>query len=800
MIAALMLMFTAWLPAVAEPFNTSHLSFELNDDATGYIVRGNYEGVLKPSGTVIIPDEHNGLPVVKIADLGFANWNKFTTLSLPNTIKEIGRKAFEYCSAMTTLTIAEGSCLETIGENAFYSCKNLGELSLPGTVTTMGQLAFGNTGLVTVTLGEGITAIPAHTFNSSSKLKNINFPASCTTIGNYAFSGCGFESLEFPGTITAIGDGAFASCSQLTTLVINVPAIGAETFSYCTAMQSLKIGKDVASIGDKAFARCGALNEIEVAADNSAYDSRENCNALIHTATNTIITGSNATTIPASVTAIGEAAFGYCRFATITIPDNVATIGASAFYGCGSLEAVVLPAGLTRIEEATFGNCYNLAGVTIPDGVTFVGKDAFKSCSALTAITLPASITEYGLQAFYSTGLTAVTSARRTAVVADAELFGDTGCEVYSSATLTVPFGSKQNYSYNTPWSQFSNVKEGIGNSVLAAPVFSVDGGTYDDNVQLAITNPNDRGTIYYYTANDATVREYTTPITIHSPFYGNVVAIVTDGNDISECTTQFYDVNIPSLGISVGGIQVNEKNKNNVLGDYSVRYDDKSRILYLSSANISCKGEPSGIEIDDSSITIMLSGNNYISGAEFGIMTGYYGSGTLTIAGTDSETDALFIEPSNEWGEGIYVYLSNLIVENCKLVSNGGQHGITMKAGEGVKDGALEIDNARVELTAAKSAISGVFNFALGERLAILEPEGAEFVPCDGKGNFDNVQIDGAVQTHVVIGKIGSGVAEIDAVGPAGDNAIYDINGRRLERITQPGFYIVGGKKVIVR
>ncbi|MEE0908073.1 MAG: leucine-rich repeat domain-containing protein, partial [Muribaculaceae bacterium] len=312
MIVALMIL-SMWLPASAEPFNSSFLSFELNEDESGYIVRGVYDGVPKPSGNVIIPAEYNGKPVVKIKELGFANWNKFTTLTLPNTIKEIGYKAFEYCSEMTTLTIAEGSSLTTIGENAFYSCKKLESVSLPGTVTTMGQLAFGNTGLVTVTLGEGITEIPAHSFYASSKLKNINFPESCTKIGAHAFSGCAFEALVFPTTIAEIGDGAFASCTQLTALDINVPTIGAEAFSYCSAIQTLTIGKDVASIGNLAFAHCGALNSIEVAAENAVYDSRESCNALVNTATNTILAGSNSTVIPESVTSIGDFAFSTCR-------------------------------------------------------------------------------------------------------------------------------------------------------------------------------------------------------------------------------------------------------------------------------------------------------------------------------------------------------------------------------------------------------------------------------------------------------------------------------------------------------
>ena len=143
-------------------------------------------------------------------------------------------------------------------------------------------------------------------------------------------------------------------------------------------------------------------------------------------------------------------------------------------------------------------------------------------------------------------------------------------------------------------------------------------------------------------------------------------------------------------------------------------------------------------------------------------MMPQYSIGGTLTIAGSGSENDALVIDVADEWGDGIYVYLSNMKIENCGLVINGGSHGIMYKAGEGVIDGGLEIDNARVDVTAGESAVGGVFRFTLGEGLSILEPAGAEFVTCDGKGNFENIQIGGEVQKHVVIGKKGSEIEQL--------------------------------------
>ncbi len=126
------------------------------------------------------------------------------------------------------------------------------------------------------------------------------------------------------------------------TIPNSVTSIGERAFYKCTGLTSVTIPNSVTSIGDRAFGSCSGLTSIKVESGNSVYDSRENCNAIIETATNTLISGCKNTIIPKSVTYIGDYAFSGCSGLTsITIPNSVTSIGERAFYSCN---------GLTRID------------------------------------------------------------------------------------------------------------------------------------------------------------------------------------------------------------------------------------------------------------------------------------------------------------------------------------------------------------------------------------------------------------------------------------------------------------------
>ena len=170
---------------------------------------------------------------------------------------------------------------------------------------------------------------------------------------------------------TEIGEMAFAFCDSLKNITIpeSVTEIGVKAFSDCTSLESITIPESVTKIGNLAFVRCSSLKSIVVAEGNPAYDSRECCNAIIETETNTLIAGCETTIIPGTVTKIGRSAFNCITLLeSITLPESVTEIGRCAFIGCKSLTTITLPTGVDEIEEGAFEGCYSIATIFVPAG------------------------------------------------------------------------------------------------------------------------------------------------------------------------------------------------------------------------------------------------------------------------------------------------------------------------------------------------------------------------------------------------------------------------------------------------
>jgi hypothetical protein len=222
-------------------------------------------------------------------------------------------------------------------------------------------------------------------------LTSIIIPNSVRSIVDSAFEVCtSLSSITLSNGLTSIGNGAFSECYSLS--MINIPSgvtsIGYYAFSECDSLYRVNIPSGVTSIGDYVFFYCDSLSNITVENGNPNYDSRDNCNALIETATNTLLRGCSTTVIPNSVTSIGNGAFSECySLSMINIPSGVTSIGDYAFSYCDSLSSITIPYSVTSIRNEAFRKCTSLTSITIPSGVTSIGDYAFEYCDSLTSIT-----------------------------------------------------------------------------------------------------------------------------------------------------------------------------------------------------------------------------------------------------------------------------------------------------------------------------------------------------------------------------------------------------------------------------
>ena len=204
----------------------------------------------------------------------------------------------------------------------------------------------------------------------------------------YNKNGDGTVSVTFKGSYSDsyvdeyTGDVVIPSSVTYSETTYSVNSIGDRAFSGCSGLTSVTIPNSVTSIGTAAFAFCSGLESIVVESGNSKYDSRDNCNAIIETATNTLLAGCKNTTIPNSVTSIGENAFWGCSGLTsVSIPNSVTSIGENAFSGCKGLNSVTIPNSVSSILPYAFAGCGGLTSVNIPNCVIFIGWGAFSGCN-----------------------------------------------------------------------------------------------------------------------------------------------------------------------------------------------------------------------------------------------------------------------------------------------------------------------------------------------------------------------------------------------------------------------------------
>jgi hypothetical protein len=303
----------------------------------------------------------------------------------PDGLVYAGKVALTYKGAMpanTSINLIDGT--KGIAEDAFRYCTSLISVTIPNSVTNIGNADFYNcTSLTSITVDpgnpnyatqDGILYNKAKTeilFIPSEISGNVTIPNGVTSIGVWAFFGyTSLTSITIPDSVTSIEDAAFYECTSLTSVTIgnSVTSIGEVAFYGCTSLTGVTIPNSVTSIGRMAFTECISLTSINVDAAHTIYSSVD---GVLYNKNKTVLiqypakkTGSSFT-IPDSVTGIVEGAFADCTsLISVTIPNSVTSIGRVAFYGCTGLTSITIPDKVTSIEEYTFYDCASLTSVT----------------------------------------------------------------------------------------------------------------------------------------------------------------------------------------------------------------------------------------------------------------------------------------------------------------------------------------------------------------------------------------------------------------------------------------------------
>lgn len=410
----------------AVSYYSGDYEYEYADDNT--VIITDYSG---SDSNLTIPSTLDGDTVTCIGESAFWGTDSLKAVKIPDTVTSIGKYAFQECTKLRKVTL--GKSVERIETYAFEYCTALSDITFPDSLISIGSLAFSDTkwlknqpyGLVyagkvlyddyysdavDVVIEPGTKGIAEKAFNECKTLKSVVIPDSVVNIGDWAFDGCtslesvnipssvtnigegtfrsckALPGIDIPDTVTKIGDQAFDSCSSLKNIVIpdSVTDIGRIAFSGCKSLTEINIPASVIFIRENAFRDCSALNKLTVDKSNEFYDSRNNCNAIIDSETDTLLRGCAKTKIPSTVKAIGSTAFSSCNtIKSFTIPDTITEIGNSAFHSCKALTEITIPDSVDSIFGSAFYGCTSLKSVTIPASVTYIGNEAFGYYEAL---------------------------------------------------------------------------------------------------------------------------------------------------------------------------------------------------------------------------------------------------------------------------------------------------------------------------------------------------------------------------------------------------------------------------------
>lgn len=445
----------------------------------------------------------------------FKNCESITSVKMPS-VRYLPENTFEECSNLTSVDMPS---VTNIGSRAFKNCGSLTSVNMPS-VTDISSYAFDGCSSLTSVDMPLVTNISSYAFSSCSSLTSVDMPL-VTRIGDYAFGGCPIRKLYLPTTLTSIAEYCFASTREITLAATTPVALATNAlWNYVvirvpeSAVNDYRTAAGWSNYKDQIFSmsditdydvpvtaqekesgllnvltqdKLGKVVSLKVTGTINGYDIMVIRNKMpylhyldltdativandfeyytgYHTEDNII--GNNmfaglgklvSVKLPKNATSIRNGALYDCSsLVEVVLPVKLESIGGSAFSYCSNLTNIDLPPTLKTIGWNAFNGCSRLENISLP-GVESIDGYAFGSCSKLTEVRIPSTLKSIGDGAFDIQGLKKVYTYTVEPINIGQGTFPKT---TYETATLYIPKQSKNNYYWNTQWSQFAKLEE----------------------------------------------------------------------------------------------------------------------------------------------------------------------------------------------------------------------------------------------------------------------------------------------------------------------------------------------------
>lgn len=350
-------------------------------------------GYIGEGASITIPSTIDGANVVKIADNAFEGNEVLSSITISDSITDLGSHSFKDCKNLERVDLPES--LKALGNYVFEGCDGLEEITLPASISKIPEGAFYDCDkLLQININGQLEDIDSYAFKNCKAMKSFDFGNELKEIGTEAFSGCSsLENAYMPDSITGLGTYIFKDCTSIKKAHINEGRINIMEglFYGCEKLEEVNIPDTVENIRADAFRGCKNLKKIELPNSVKVIESGafRDCSSL------------QEFEFSANLSEIGDNAFDSCiALEQIILPDTISSLGNSVFANCASLKKAHINEGRKNITYGLFENCSSLEEVNIPDSVENIKSRALYGCVSIGLLTLPEGLKKIESNAF----------------------------------------------------------------------------------------------------------------------------------------------------------------------------------------------------------------------------------------------------------------------------------------------------------------------------------------------------------------------------------------------------------------